>query len=50
MRYFKQKLSIEKSNYKPSLKMTKMMYIWTRKFETEKPSFEKNYQNIVVKL
>lgn len=36
IRYIKQKLGIERCNYKPSLKMVKMMYKWTYDFEKEK--------------
>lgn len=32
-RFIKQKLGIEKCNYKPTFEMLKMMYVWTRNFE-----------------
>ena len=38
-RYIKQKLRIEKCNYKPSLEMVKDMFKWTNDFEKEKISF-----------
>lgn len=39
-RFIKQKLRIEKSNYKPDLKMLKNMYKWTKDFEKNKKEFE----------
>ena len=39
-RFIKQKLRIEKSNYKPDLKMLKNMYKWTKDFEKNKREFE----------
>lgn len=38
-RYIKQKLRIEKCNYKSNLKMLKDMFKWTNDFEKEKASF-----------
>ena len=38
-RFLKQKL-IEKCNYKPTFKMLKMMYKWTKDFEDNKKDFE----------
>ena len=35
-RYIKQKLKIEKSNYKPTLKMLKLMYKWSGEYENNK--------------
>ena len=35
-RYFKQKLRLEKANYKPSIKMLKQMLIWNKSFEYKK--------------
>jgi len=40
-RFLKQKLGMEKSNYKPTLKMLKTMYKWTKDFEENKKNFEK---------
>ena len=40
-RYIKQKLRIEKCNYKPSLEMVKDMYKWTNDFENDKEVFLK---------
>ena len=53
-RYIRQKLGIEKCGYKPSYKMLKNMYIWTKEFESKRKDFEdvlKKYQEklIVVK-
>ena len=38
-RFIRQKLGIEKCNYKPSFKMLTNMYKWTRDFEGEKGKF-----------
>lgn len=38
LRYIKQKFKIEKSNYKPSLKMLKLMFKWTNDYEKNKES------------
>ena len=38
-RFIRQKLGIEKCNYKPSFKMLTNMYKWTRDFEREKVYF-----------
>lgn len=35
-RFIKQKLRLEKSNYKPSVKLLKQMLIWNKKFEYNK--------------
>ena len=37
-RYIKQKLRIEKCNYKPSIKLLKQMLIWNKRFEYNKKS------------
>jgi len=53
IRYIKQKLHIEKSDYKPNLEMLKMMYKWTDKYEVEKTDFEKvlnKYNKKIIKL
>ena len=42
IRYIKQKLGVEKSNYKPSFQMLKNMYKWTDEFENNKDTFEEN--------
>lgn len=39
-RFVKQKLRLEKSNYKPSIEMFKLMFKWTSDFENEKEEFE----------
>lgn len=53
-RYIRQKLGIEKCGYKPSYKMLKNMYTWTKEFESKRKDFEdvlKKYQEklIVIK-
>lgn len=40
IRFIKQKLKIEKSNYKPTLKMLKLMYKWSREHENNKQQLE----------
>lgn len=50
LRYIKQKLGIEKSNYKPNLKMLKLMYKWTNEYEKNKAEFEKNLNKYKNKL
>lgn len=51
IRFIKQKLGIEKSNYKPDLRMLKNMYKWTEDFEKNKKEFEntllKSGKNII---
>ena len=52
-RFIKQKLKLEESNYKPTLKMLKMMYNWTNDFEKNKIEFEKRvykYEDKLIKL
>ncbi len=39
-RFIKQKLGIEKSNYKPTLHMLKLMFKWTNDFENKREEFE----------
>lgn len=39
-RFIKQKLGIEKCNYKPTLKMLKSMYKWTEEYEKQRADFE----------
>lgn len=41
IRYVKQKLKLEACGYKPSLKMVKMMYKWTRNYEDNKKDLMK---------
>ena len=35
-RYIKQKFKIEKSNYKPTMEMLKLMYKWSNEYEKDK--------------
>ncbi|SCW47942.1 Adenylate kinase [Paenibacillus tianmuensis] len=52
-RFLKQKLGIEKCHYKSDLTMLKMMYKWTRDFESNRVSFESKlqlYQHKVIRL
>ena len=49
-RYIKQKIGIEKSNYKTSLKMLKMMYKWSNEFEKNRDEFENKLNKYVDKL
>ena len=47
-RFIKQKLKLEKSNYKPSIKMLKSMYKWSNEFEKKQDDFEniiKSYED-----
>ncbi|QGG58601.1 hypothetical protein GE073_04920 [Paenibacillus sp. B01] len=44
VRFLKQKFGVEKSNYKPDIKMLKMMYIWTNDFEKNRANFEERLQ------
>lgn len=39
-RFIKQKIGLEKSNYKPSFEMLKHMYKWTNDFEKERQTHE----------
>ncbi|MFM9276907.1 P-loop NTPase family protein [Paenibacillus jiagnxiensis] len=43
-RFLKQNLGIEKCNYKPDIKMLRMMYKWTRDFEENRGDFESRLQ------
>lgn len=38
-RYIKQLLRLEKSHYKPSFKMFRMMFVWAKGYEKDKKSF-----------
>ncbi len=51
-RFIKQKLNIEKCNYKPTMEMLKLMYKWTNDFENKREEFEKillKYNNKIIK-
>lgn len=50
LRFIKQKLGIEKCNYKPTLNMLKMMFKWTNDFEEEKAMLEKRLEKYSEKL
>lgn len=43
-RFIKQKLGIEKCNYKPTINMLKMMFKWTKEFEENKSIFEEKIE------
>lgn len=50
-RFIKQKLKLEKSNYKPDFKILKDMFKWTNDFEENKNTFENRlnkYKNKVI--
>jgi len=52
-RFIKQKLGIEKCNYKPTIKMLKQMYKWTYDYEKEREQREKiieKYANKLIKI
>lgn len=49
-RFIKQKLGIEKSNYKPTLKMLMQMYKWTEKQEKELKEREEQLAKYINKL
>lgn len=52
-RFIKQKLGLEKCNYKPTLKMVKQMYKWTNDYEKEREKREiqlKEYSNKLIKI
>ena len=51
IRYIKQKLKIEPCHYKSNIKMLKMMFQWTKTFETNRTAFElslSKYNNVLV--
>ena len=50
IRFIKQILKLEKSNYKPTLKMLKQMYKWSNDFEEEKEYFEVSLKKFGDKL
>lgn len=39
-RFIKQKIGVEKSNYKPTFEMLKYMFKWTNDFEKNRQSYE----------
>jgi len=52
-RYIKQKMRIEKCNYKPTLKMLKQMYKWTDDYEKDRKEREaqlNEYYNKLIKI
>lgn len=49
-RYIKQKLKLEKCNYKPTLEMLKNMYKWTNDFEKNRKEFEEKLKEYNDKL
>ena len=49
-RFIKQKLGIEKCNYKPTLNMLKQMYRWTNDYEKDKEEREKKIKQYEYKL
>ena len=49
-RFIKQKLKIEKSNYKPTLKMLKLMYKWSGEYENNKQQLEECLNKYIEKL
>lgn len=49
-RYIKQKVGIEKCNYKPTLEMVKNMFKWTSDFENDKENFLKRIYKYKKKL
>lgn len=50
LRYIKQKLKIEKSNYRPNKEMLKNMYKWTNEFENNKIELEEEMLKYKEKL
>ena len=52
-RFIKQKLGLEKCNYKPTIKMLKQMYKWTSDYEKERKEREsqlKKYGNKLIEV
>ena len=49
-RFIKQKLRLEKCNYKPDLEMLMLMYKWTNDFEENKIEFENSLEKYSDKL
>lgn len=50
IRFIKQKIKVEKCNYKPTLQMLKMMFKWNKKFEEDKEKFIRLLDNYREKL
>lgn len=50
LRFIKQKLGIEKCNYKPDRKMLKAMFKWTREFEQNRHIHEERFKRYSDKL
>lgn len=53
IRFIKQKLHIEKCNYKADFAMLKAMYVWTKDFETKRAEFIKmlnQYDNKLITI
>lgn len=49
-RFIKQKLGLEKCNYKPTIKMLKQMYRWTSDYENEREQQEEQLNKYSSKL
>jgi len=49
-RYIKQKLKLEKVNYKPTMEMLKLMYKWSNEHEENRYELEKNLNKYKEKL
>ncbi len=49
-RYLKQRLKLEKANYKPNDEMLDKMYLWNKEFELNKTEFEHRLTKYVNKL
>lgn len=50
IRFIKQKLKLEEVNYKPTFKMLKMMYQWSKNYEMKKEKFERSLSKYTNKL
>lgn len=50
LRFLKQKLGKEKSNYTPTLSMFKMMFVWTKEFEKDRSRHEAKLKQYPQKL
>lgn len=50
LRFIRQKLGIEKSNYEPDFDMLKHMFLWTREFERDRKAHEDRLLNYKDKL
>lgn len=52
-RFIKQKLGIERCNYKPTFKMLKNMFIWTKNFEYKRSKYEdilSSYEDKLIRI